>query len=44
MVVVESFSISYYAPVLLTAGMITGAVIGLLVQKLQRYLKKGQMR
>ena len=44
MLVVESLSISYYMPVLLTAGILTGAVIGLLVQRLQRYLQKGQTR
>ena len=44
MLVVESLSISYYMPVLLTAGIFTGAVIGLLVQRLQRYLQKGQTR
>lgn len=44
MLVVESLSISYYAPVLLIAGMLTGALIGLITQNLQRYLKKGQIR
>ena len=44
MLVVESLSISYYMPVLLTAGILTGGVIGLLVQRLQRYLQKGQTR
>ena len=44
MLVVESLSISYYMPVLLAAGILTGAVIGLLVQRLQRYLQKGQTR
>lgn len=44
MVVVESFSISYYVPVLLIAGMLTGTLIGVVTQNLQRYLRKGQIR
>lgn len=30
MIVVETFSISYYVPVLLVAGMVTGLIIGIL--------------
>jgi heptaprenyl diphosphate synthase len=44
MLVVESFSISYYVPVLLIAGVLTGALIGVITQNLQRYLKKGRIR
>lgn len=40
MVVVESFSVSYYIPVLLVAGVITGLVIGLVAGEMLKRLAK----
>jgi len=40
MVVVESFSVSYYIPVLLVAGVITGFVIGLVAGEMLKRLAK----
>lgn len=38
MLVVETFQVAYYVPVLLTAGLITGCVIGILAQEMLRRL------
>lgn len=40
MAVVESFSVSYYFPVLLVAGVITGLIIGLIAQEMIKRLAK----
>ena len=39
MLVVETFSVIYYVPVLLTAGMLTGLVIGIAANGMLRRLK-----
>lgn len=38
MVVVETFRVAYYVPVLLIAGLLTGCVIGILTQEMLRRL------
>lgn len=38
MLVVETFRVAYYVPVLLTAGLLTGCVIGILAQEMLRRL------
>lgn len=40
MAVVESFSVSYYAPVLLVAGVITGMLIGVAAREMLKRLAK----
>ncbi len=39
MLAVETFSVAYYAPVLLIAGLFTGCVIGILAQEMIRRVK-----
>ena len=43
MVVVETYSVMYYLPVLLVAGMITGFVIGLVSNEMLKRLVNIQM-
>lgn len=38
MIIVETFSVSYYIPVLLTAGVVTGLVIGILAEQMLKRL------
>ena len=38
MLVVETFRVAYYVPVLLIAGLLTGCVIGILSQEMLRRL------
>lgn len=38
MLVVETFQVAYYVPVLLVAGLLTGCVIGILAQEMLRRL------
>ena len=40
MIVVETFAVSYYIPFLIVAGMITGAVLGLIVMEIIPYLDR----
>lgn len=43
MLVVETFSVIYYVPVLLVAGLVTGLVIGLVSSEMLRRLKNIQL-
>lgn len=43
MLVVETFSVAYYVPVLLVAGVVTGLVIGLVANGMIRRLKDIQL-
>ena len=43
MLVVETFSVAYYVPVLLVAGVATGLVIGLVANGMIRRLKDIQL-
>ena len=43
MVVVETFSVVYYIPVLLTAGLLTGLVIGIAANEMLKRLKNIQI-
>lgn len=38
MIVVEMFSVAYYVPVLLVAGLLTGGVIGILAREILKRL------
>lgn len=40
MIVVETFAVAYYAPVLILAGTVTGALIGLTGKELLPYLRR----
>lgn len=40
MVIVETFSVAYYVPVLLAAGVVTGLAIGIAAQEMLRHLAK----
>lgn len=44
MLVVETFSVVYYVPVLMIAGLVTGFVIGLLAQEMLRRLARLELR
>ena len=39
MAIVETFRVAYYVPVLLTAGLLTGCVIGILAQEMSKRLR-----
>lgn len=39
MFVVETFAVSYYVPVLIIAGTLTGALLGIIVMELMLYLR-----
>lgn len=44
MLVVETFSVVYYVPVLMIAGLVTGFVIGLLAQEMLKRLARLELR
>lgn len=39
MLVVQTFAVSYYVPVLIIAGTLTGALLGVIVMELMPYLR-----
>ena len=44
MLVVETFSVIYYVPVLMVAGLITGLLIGVLAREMLKRLAKLELR